>query len=47
MLADIGFDPLDAGDITRSRLLEPLGMVWINQSILRGKGRHWALAAIA
>jgi predicted dinucleotide-binding enzyme len=46
MLTDLGFDPLDAGDITRARLLEPLGMVWINQALLRGKGRMWALAAV-
>lgn len=46
MLSDLGFDPLDAGDITKARLLEPLGMVWINQAILRGKGRHWAFAAV-
>lgn len=46
LLDDLGFDPLDAGDITRSRLLEPLGMVWINQTILRGKGRRWALAVV-
>lgn len=46
MLEDLGFEGLDAGDITRARLLEPLGMVWINQAILRGKGRNWAFAAI-
>ena len=45
LLADLGFEPLDAGDITRSRLLEPLGMVWINQAILCGMGRDWAFAA--
>ncbi|HSF64249.1 MAG TPA: NAD(P)-binding domain-containing protein [Paracoccaceae bacterium] len=47
LLADLGFDALDAGDITRARLLEPLGMVWINQALMRGKGRHWAFAAIS
>ena len=47
MLADLGFEALDAGDITRARLLEPLGMVWINQAILRGKGRAWAFAAVS
>lgn len=46
ILDDLGFAPLDAGDLTRSRLLEPLGMVWINQALLRGKGRNWAFAAI-
>lgn len=47
LLADLGFDPLDAGGIAMSRLLEPLGMVWINQSLFRGKGRDWALAAVS
>lgn len=46
LLADLGFEPLDAGGIVRSRLLEPLAMVWINQALLRGKGRNWALAAV-
>jgi hypothetical protein len=46
LVADLGFEPLDAGGIDKARLLEPLGMVWINQSILRGKGRGWAFAAL-
>lgn len=46
VLTDLGFEPLDAGDITKARLLEPFGMVWINQGLLRGKGRTWAFAAV-
>ena len=46
VLTDLVFEPLDAGDITKSRLLEPFGMVWINQALLRGKGRTWAFAAV-
>ncbi len=46
VLTDLGFDPLDAGDITKSRLLEPFAMVWINQALFRGKGRNWAFAAV-
>lgn len=46
LLQALGFAPLDAGDITLSRLLEPFGMLWINQALRRGKGRHWAFAAI-
>jgi predicted dinucleotide-binding enzyme len=46
ILTDLGFEALDAGDITKSRLLEPFGMVWINQALLRGKGRQWAFAAV-
>jgi 8-hydroxy-5-deazaflavin:NADPH oxidoreductase len=47
LLTDLGFAPLDAGGLTKARLLEPLAMVWINQALLRGKGRNWALAAVA
>jgi 8-hydroxy-5-deazaflavin:NADPH oxidoreductase len=46
VLGDLGFVALDAGDITRSRLLEPFAMVWINQALFRGKGRSWAFAAV-
>ncbi|MFN3294023.1 MAG: NADPH-dependent F420 reductase [Gemmobacter sp.] len=46
MLTDLGFEPLDAGDLTKARLLEPFGMVWINQALFRGKGRNWAFAAV-
>jgi hypothetical protein len=46
LLADLGFEPLDAGDITKSRILEPFAMVWINQALFRGKGRRWAFAAV-
>ncbi|GHC39806.1 NADPH-dependent F420 reductase [Gemmobacter nanjingensis] len=46
MLTDLGFEALDAGDITKARLLEPFAMVWINQALMRGKGRNWAFAAV-
>lgn len=46
LLSDLGFMPLDAGGLIKARLLEPFGMVWINQAILRGKGRDWAFGAM-
>ncbi len=46
LLTDLGFDAMDAGDLTKARLLEPFAMVWINQALFRGKGRHWAFAAV-
>lgn len=46
LLTDLGFEALDAGDITKARLLEPFAMVWINQALLRGKGRRWGFAAV-
>lgn len=46
LLTDLGFEPLDAGGLSKARLLEPFGMIWINQALLRGKGRDWAFAAV-
>lgn len=45
LLADLGLEPMDAGALVQSRILEPLAMVWINQALLRGKGRDWAFTA--
>ena len=47
LLDDLGFEPMDAGGIARARLLEPFAMIWINQALLRGKGRDWAFAAVS
>jgi predicted dinucleotide-binding enzyme len=47
LLTDLGFEALDAGDLTKARLLEPYGMVWINQALVQGKGRNWAFAAVS
>lgn len=47
LLADLGFEALDAGNLAKARILEPLAMVWINQALLRGKGRDWAFAAVS
>ena len=46
LLADLGFQPLDAGNLVKARLLEPLALTWINQSLARGLGRDWAFAAL-
>ena len=44
LMEELGFDGLDAGPLRRARLLEPYALVWIDQAMLRGKGRSWALA---
>ena len=46
LLTALGFEPLDAGDLTKARLLEPFAMLWINQALIQGKGRDWAFAAV-
>jgi predicted dinucleotide-binding enzyme len=46
LLTDLGFEALDAGELEKARILEPFALVWINQALLRGKGRNWAFAAV-
>jgi predicted dinucleotide-binding enzyme len=46
LVTDLRFEPLDAGDLAKSRLLEPLAMVWINQAMFRGLGRNWAFGVL-
>jgi NADPH-dependent F420 reductase len=46
LVGELGFEPLDSGPLKQSRLLEPLAMVWINQSLFRGLGRDWAFGAV-
>lgn len=35
---DLGFDMIDAGPLTRARLLEPLAMLWISLAYAQGLG---------
>jgi predicted dinucleotide-binding enzyme len=46
LVAALGFDPVDAGPLKNARLLEPFGMVWIDQAISRGRGRDFAFALV-
>ncbi|WP_026352616.1 NADPH-dependent F420 reductase [Yoonia vestfoldensis] len=46
ILIQLGFDPLDAGDLRKARLLEPFAMTWINLALFNGKGRDWAFGVI-
>ena len=39
---ELGFDPIDAGPLTQSRLLEPLAMLWISLAGKQGLGREFA-----
>jgi 8-hydroxy-5-deazaflavin:NADPH oxidoreductase len=41
---DIGFDAIDAGDLTAARLLEPMGMLWISLAYRQGMGRGFGFA---
>jgi 8-hydroxy-5-deazaflavin:NADPH oxidoreductase len=46
LVGELGFEPLDAGGLKLARLLEPLAMVWINQTLARGFGRDWAFGVL-
>ena len=42
LAADLGFDPLDCGNLEQARLLEPLALLWIRLAYLQGMGREIA-----
>jgi 8-hydroxy-5-deazaflavin:NADPH oxidoreductase len=46
VVGKLGFMPVDAGPLKNARLLEPLAMFWIDQAMLRGRGRDFALAFV-
>lgn len=39
-----GFEAVDAGPLRNARLLEPFAMLWIDQAMIRGRGRDFAFA---
>jgi predicted dinucleotide-binding enzyme len=45
LAGDIGFEPLDTGDLKVARLLEPTAMLWIHLAVVRkmGTGFAWAM----
>lgn len=46
LLVDLGFEPLDAGGLSKARFLEPFALIWINQAIAQKHGRDWAFGAM-
>ena len=46
LVADLGFDVIDAGPLRNARLLEAHAMLWIDLALKRGLGRDWAFARI-
>jgi predicted dinucleotide-binding enzyme len=42
LIGELGFDPLDAGPLTQSRVLEPFAMLWISLALQYGYGRDFA-----
>ena len=44
LIAKLGFAAVDAGPLRIARLLEPYGMLWIDQALYRGRGQSFAFA---
>jgi predicted dinucleotide-binding enzyme len=44
LVAELGFDAIDAGTLKIARLLEPFGMLWIDQVVVRGAAADKAFA---
>lgn len=46
LVADLGFEAVDAGPLTAARLLEPLAMLWIHMALTQKTGRDRAFAYV-
>ena len=46
LVADLGFEAIDAGKLEVARLIEPFGMTWIHLAMKQGLGRDWALQIV-
>jgi 8-hydroxy-5-deazaflavin:NADPH oxidoreductase len=42
IVADVGFEAVDAGELKVARLLEPLAMLWVQLALAKGQGRDFA-----
>ncbi|TNC73106.1 NADPH-dependent F420 reductase [Rubellimicrobium roseum] len=46
LVADLGFEALDAGPLAKAALLEAFAMLWIDQAFSHGQGRDFAFARL-
>ena len=46
LIADLGFDPVDAGPLRMARFTEPLGFLWVSLAHARGLGRGIAFELV-
>lgn len=46
LIEDVGFEPVDAGNLSACRLLEPLALLWITSAYKFGLGRDFAFSII-
>jgi 8-hydroxy-5-deazaflavin:NADPH oxidoreductase len=42
LVAEIGFEAIDAGELKAARLLEPLAMLWVELALKKGEGLDFA-----
>ncbi len=46
LVTELGFEAVDAGDLTVARLLEPYGMLWIHLALRRGLGTNFGFGLL-
>jgi 8-hydroxy-5-deazaflavin:NADPH oxidoreductase len=46
LIAELGFDPVDAGPLSQSRYLEPLAMLWISMAYRYGHGPNFGFRVV-
>jgi 8-hydroxy-5-deazaflavin:NADPH oxidoreductase len=46
LIADLGFEPVDAGGLTQARYLEPLAMLWISMAYRYGNGPNFGFRVV-
>jgi 8-hydroxy-5-deazaflavin:NADPH oxidoreductase len=46
LVTQLGFETVDAGELTVARLLEPFALVWIHLALRRGLGTNWAFGLL-
>ena len=46
LVGELGFETVDAGDLTLARLLEPYALIWIHLALRRGFGTNWGFGLL-
>lgn len=46
LIAELGFEALDAGPLTQARVLEPFAMLWISLAVKGGYGPNFAFSMV-
>jgi 8-hydroxy-5-deazaflavin:NADPH oxidoreductase len=46
LVAELGFEPVDAGGLTQSRYLEPVAMLWISMAYRYGQGPNFGFRVV-